>query len=69
MPKKDGCRNKVRHASLLTAQIVAKKSKNVQIHVYKCDICKGYHTGRSSDPWRKEKRLDQLFARIAKKIH
>ncbi|HSC57533.1 MAG TPA: hypothetical protein VLC51_10035 [Nitrospira sp.] len=64
MSRKDGCRGKVRHKTLLSAQVATKKTKNVQVQVYKCPLCKHYHIGRSNRPWMKEKRLDQLFRRI-----
>lgn len=61
---KDGCKGKVKHKELLTAQIAARKTKNAQVHPYKCSKCKCFHIGRSSSPWLKEKRLDQLFRQI-----
>lgn len=64
MPKYNGCKGKVRHTELLSAQIAARKTGNAQILPYKCGVCKGYHIGRSSNPWFKEKRLDQLFRKI-----
>jgi SRSO17 transposase len=64
MRHKDGCKGKVRHKDLLSAQVAMKKTKNAQVQVYKCSICKHFHIGRSSNPWRKERRLDQLFRRI-----
>jgi hypothetical protein len=64
MSRKDGCKGKVRHKTLLSAQVATRKTRNAQVQVYKCKICKHFHIGRSRDPWRKEKRLDQLFRRI-----
>lgn len=64
MSRRDGCTGKRRHKTLLSAQVAARKTKNAQVQVYKCDTCKHFHIGRSSDPWLKEKRLDQLFRRI-----
>lgn len=64
MGRRDGCTGKVRHKSLLSAQIATKKTKNAQVQVYKCRCCHYFHIGRSRDPWMKEKRLDQLFRRI-----
>lgn len=64
MPKKDGCKGKRKHHSLLAAQIVCRKMKNAQMHVYKCDKCKCYHVGRAAGAWAVERRLDQLFNRI-----
>jgi hypothetical protein len=64
MGRRDGCTGKVRHKTLLSAQIAVKKTKNAQVQVYKCDTCKHFHIGRSRDLWKKEKRLDQLFRRI-----
>lgn len=64
MRHKDGCKGKVRHKDLLSAQVAMKKTKNAQVQVYKCPLCKHFHIGRSSSPWKKEKRLDQLFRRI-----
>jgi len=62
--RRDGCNGKVRHKNLLSAQVAMTKTKNAQVEVYKCRICKHFHIGRSSAPWRKEMRLDQLFRRI-----
>lgn len=64
MSRRDGCRGKVKHKAMLSAQVAAKKTKNAQVQVYKCHICKHFHIGRSRSPWLKEKRLDQLFRRI-----
>lgn len=64
MSRRDGCKGKVRHKTLLSAQVATKKTKNAQVQVYKCPICQHFHIGRSSSAWKKEKRLDQLFRRI-----
>lgn len=73
MSRRDGCKGKIRHKALLSAQVAAKKTKNAQMNIYKCPICKHFHIGRSNDPWRKEMRLDQLFRRIhaedARRVH
>ena len=64
MSRHKGCTGKVKHKKLLSAQIAARKTKNAQVHAYKCNICNHFHIGRSNNPWLKEKRLDQLFKRI-----
>lgn len=58
-----GCTGKVRHASKEGACIAARRSKNVQMNVYLCPSCKGWHIGRSNDPLRKIARIDQLLRR------
>lgn len=52
---------KRRHPSKTVACIVAKKMKNVAMNVYLCPSCKGWHLGRTRDPYRCAERITQIL--------
>jgi hypothetical protein len=63
MARRNGCDGKRRHATLLTAQIACRRSKNCSLHPYCCDKCGGFHVGHSNNAFLRAKRIDQLIAR------
>lgn len=63
MSGRDGCSGKKRHPSKLAACIVAKRMKNCAINVYLCPRCKGWHLGRTRDPYRTAARITQVLNR------
>lgn len=61
MPKRNGCRGKVRHASKQGACIAARKIKNCALNVYQCGQCGSWHLGRTRDPCRRANRITQVL--------
>ena len=57
------CKRKVRHRTKEQACIADKRSKNCAMNVYRCPHCGGWHTGKTNNPFRRAKRIDQLLAR------
>lgn len=56
------------HATRDGACIVVRKMKNVQLNVYPCGDCKGWHVGNSRSPFRLNQRLDQILGRKPPRI-
>jgi hypothetical protein len=66
MSRRVVCR-KVSHATKVHAIMAFKRTgKNVQMNIYYCGVCKGWHLGRSSNPQRKMDRIGQLLDQYAK---
>ena len=60
---KCGTTGKVRHPTKEGACIAVKRIGSCRLNVFLCQSCKGWHIGNSSDPWRKQKRIDQILRR------
>ncbi|WP_370171335.1 hypothetical protein [Sphingobium abikonense] len=71
------CVGKKRHRSKVAACIAAKRMKNCAINVYLCSKCKGWHLGKTRDPYRCAARITQvleqheraLTKRLARETH
>ena len=66
--KRDGCRGKVRHVTKERACIAAKRTKNCAMNVYRCPRCKAWHIGKTRDPFRLGKRIDQILSRHQREL-
>ncbi len=58
---------KVSHILKKGACIAARRMNDNSLNVYRCDQCQNWHVGHSNNPLRKVGRLNQLFARIARR--
>ncbi len=58
---------KVRHPNKESACVAAKRYRSNLLNVYRCKDCKGWHIGNSNSAYRFQKRLDQIFARDARR--
>lgn len=57
------------YAAFLTAFTAWRRmGSNVRMNIYKCDKCKAWHLGKSSNPIRFAERIGQLLDNHKKKI-
>ena len=54
---------KVKHRNRKAALEAKRKFNNVGLDAYKCRYCHRWHLGNSRDPFRVQKRIDQLLGK------
>lgn len=63
MSDRKTCGRKRRFKSKEAACIAVRRQKNCALNVYKCPLCGAWHIGKTNDPFRRAKRIDQLLER------
>lgn len=61
MPRRNGCKGKVKHADKRSAVLALKRIGNAALNAYPCRVCGGWHLGTGHQPWKVQARLDQLL--------
>ena len=57
------CRKKAHRSKTVALNKKKLLGDSLQMNVYYCDQCRGWHLGRSRSEWRAQQRIDQLLGK------
>jgi hypothetical protein len=61
MPKRMGCRGKIKYVSRDDAAMKLRRLRNKGLTTYPCKVCGGWHIGNSGNPLKIQDRISQLL--------